>query len=136
MLGRGVFLDRLARRAERTGTVPRKVFLEREGVVDISVDRLDFLEPEEAAKLSDKVAEGRHLPNGRRLKFHGWAVISAEKARLSHRKVIASPILNSNPYHADIRLPDPVVNKLDEQIRHAHELADESTWRRRPDQPA
>ncbi len=95
--------------------------------MNISVDRLDFIKPEEAATFGDSVAVGRNAT------FYGWAVIAAEDAGGSGRQVAATPLLDSNPYHADIILPDPAAEDRDEQLRHAQELADASHWRGRPD---
>ena len=110
--------------------MPRRVFLERHGEVSISVDRLDFAEPEEMATLGDKVAVGRSVD--RTVSFYGWAVIAAEDAGSSERQVVATP-QPDNPYHTDIILPDSIVEDRDEQVRHAQELADASHWRERPD---
>ena len=59
--------------------------------------------------------------------FPGWAVVSAHKAAVNERRVSASPTLD-NPYHADIILPNLAEEDQDEQIRHAQELADNSSW--------
>lgn len=122
-LGRGVFSSRDARRATR-GRVSLNVFLEKVGVSDLSVDRLDLAAPGEAAAIADGVA------NARSRSFHGWAVVIAGTAALNGRTVAASPQLD-NPHHADIVLPDSVVEDREEQKRHAQELADASSWRDR-----
>ena len=122
-LGRDVFSSNQAKRAGR-GRVPFNVFLEREGEPRISVDRLDLASPGEAAEIADGVAAGR------RRTFYGWAVVKARIAILSGRQVTASPKLD-NPYHADIVLPEAVVDDREEQKRHAQELADEADWRDR-----
>lgn len=127
-LGRGIFSSSNARKA-KGGTVPRRIFLERWGERTISVDRLDFVEPEGAAALGDSVAAQRNAT------FHGWAVIAAQDAEGSGRRVVVSP-LHLNPYHADITLPDSAVEEQDEQLRHAQELADASSWRSRPGRSA
>ena len=59
-LGRGVFSSKQARQADR-GTIPRRVFLEQRGEVNISVDRLKFAKPEQMATLGDEVAVGRSV---------------------------------------------------------------------------
>ena len=99
-LGRSVFSSRNARRAARR--VPHHVFLERPGETDISVDRLSVAPPDEAVEIADSVG------NARNREFYGWAVVIAEDAARNGRKVVASPILNQNPYHADIVLPEIV----------------------------
>ena len=123
-LGRGVFSSGHAKRARRA-KIPVHVFLEREGVAEISVDRLD------RAPLADAVAIADINAAARRAKFYGWAVILARQASGSRREVRASPKLD-NPYHADIVLPDSASEDRDEQISHAQDLADSSSWRERP----
>ena len=127
-LGRGVFSSKQVRQA-KNGTMPRRVFLEGWGKVTLSVDRLDFAEPEEMAALGDKVAVGRSV--NRTVTFYGWAVIDAEDAGSSERRVVYTP-RPDNPYHTDIILPDSAAEDRDEQISHAQELADASLWRERP----
>ena len=128
-LGRGVFSSSHARRAQRTKP-PKHVFLERDGVTEISVDRLDHATPAEAVAIADGNATGRSAA-GRIVTFYGWAVVTAWKADANERRVRASPKLD-NPYHADIVLPDIAAEDQDEKIRHAQELADNSSWRGRP----
>lgn len=126
-LGRGVFDSN---KVDKKGKVRPRAFLERRGEVNISVDRLDFAEPEEMATLGDRIAIGRSV--GRKVTFYGWAVITAEYAENNGRRVVATP-LPDNLYHADIVLPDSTAENRDEQVRHAQELADASLWRERPD---
>ena len=128
-LGRGIFSRRNARRAERS-RAPYNVFLEKVGQTDISVDRLSIAPEKEAVAIADNVGAARTPPAD----CYGWAVVTAEEARRSEREAIASP-LNTNPYHADIRLPDLTAEDREEQKRHAQELADVSRWRERPNLP-
>ena len=123
-LGRGVFSSRQAKRAQRA-TPPKHVFLEREGVTEISVDRLDRAPPSWVVVIADANAAGRGAT------FYGWAVVTARKAAANGRQVQATP-KPDNPYHADIVLPALAAEDQDEQIRHAQELADNASWRARP----
>ena len=123
-LGRGVFSSRDSKRASRR-RVPYRVFLERDGVIKISVDRLDFEPPNKMAVVADKVAAAR------RRTFYGWAVLAAKQACEEERRLIADPQLD-NPYHANIVLPDFAGEDREEQVRHAQQLADNSRWRERP----
>lgn len=123
-LGRGTFSSGHAKRARR-GQVPVRIFLEREGVIEISVDRLDRAPPAEAAAIADGNATTRKLT------FYGWAVVSAQKATANGRRVKASP-KPDNHYHANIVLPTSTAEDREEQIKHAQELADNSSWRERP----
>lgn len=120
-LGRGVFSSKQAARSRRSG-VPKRVFLERKGRTEISVDRLDFASGRSAGEIARGVAEERGQS------FYGWAVIAAEDACRSGRSVRASPTAE-NPRHADILLPALAGEDYEEQIRHAQELADDSHWR-------
>lgn len=121
-LGRQVMSSGQARRAKRS--IPHHVFLERAGQAEISVDRLTIVHPDVATASAERLAARRSRS------FYGWAVVSAEGAAQSERHVQASPT-KENAAHADIVLPDPAIEKRDEQIRHARELADESHWRGR-----
>ena len=123
-LGRGVFSSRHAERAERS-RVPHHTFLERPGIAGISVDRLSVAPTHEVVAVAEDVAVARQAT------FYGWALVAADQAGRNGRRVIASPLC-SNPYHADIVLPDPTVEDREEQKRHAQELADASQWRARP----
>ena len=123
-LGRSVFSSKHRNRARRA-RVPHHVFLEREGITEISVDRLDPAPPSEAAAAAIRIA------NDRGAMFYGWAVVVARKAGASGRHVKASA-KPDNPYHADIVLPDLAAEDREEQKRHAQELADSSSWRERP----
>ena len=123
-LGRGIFSSRQAKRARRTKP-PKHVFLEREGVTEISVDRLDRAPPSWVVVIADSNAAARGAT------FYGWAVVAARKAAANGRQVQASP-KPDNPYHADIVLPALAAQDQDERIRHAQELADNASWRGRP----
>ena len=125
-LGRGVFSSKYRDRVRRT-RVPHHVFLEREGIAEIAVDRLDLAPPAEAAATAARIASER----GPTVSFYGWAVVMAHKAGANGRQVRASA-KPDNPYHADIVLPDLAAEDREEQKRHAQELADSSSWRERP----
>ena len=120
-LGRGISSRSGARRAERSN-IRYHEFLPRIGVAEISVDRLS------AGSLKESTA----IADARNPKFYGWAVIIANDAERSGRRVAASP-LEINPRHADIILPASAVHDRDEQRRHAQELRDLSAWRPRAD---
>ena len=121
-LGRGVFSSRDANRAGRK-EIPVTVFLEKEGILKLSTDRLTFAPQQKAIQLGDEHARGR----GPNRSFYGWAVIPVEKAATQKRQVKASP-KSDNPYHADIVLPPG-----GDQEQHALELVKKSVWRGRSD---
>ena len=130
ILGRGVFSSNDARKARLRRKVTFRIFLESAGTLEISVDRLDLVDNEEAIEIGDNVAANRTCMSNRNVRFYGWAVVSSEDALRNGRLVNASP-LESNPYHADIILPELAREMRDEQVRHAQELADASRWRDR-----
>ena len=109
--------------------LPINEFLPRQGETHISVDRLSI------APLNDVTAIADARDGARNRNFYGWAVVSASNAALNGRIVEVSPILNINPYHADIILPQSAADDRDEQKRHAQELRDASRWRACPDLP-
>jgi len=119
-LGRGISSRKSAKQAENS-KVRYYEFLPREGVTEISVDRLSVGSLKESTAIAD----------ARNPKFFGWAVVIAEDAERSGRKVAATP-LEGNPRHADIILPSAAKDR-DEQKWHAQELRDLSTWRPRAD---
>ena len=121
-LGRGVYSSKYARRS-RNGRIPVKVFLERLGETRVSVDRLTIAPTNEAIAIASARAIGRDGT------FRGWAVVNVEGATGSGRTIVASPIFDENPYHADIVLSQSETIDREEQTRHAQELADASRWR-------
>lgn len=126
-LGRGVYSTGHARRAKNS-KIPHNVFLEREEVESLSVDRLDHAPDHVMAEIGDRIAEGR----GPGRKFYGWATVTVAKASEDGRTVRATPQLD-NTYHADIDLNiPPTVERRDTQIQHANTLAAAADWRERP----
>lgn len=131
-LGRIVVSKGQAKYARNNNRNQINAFLEKEGEKAISVDRIDIAPSQDVLVANgEKVAAARKRPDGSKRTFYGWAVIIAEKARDNMRKVVSSP-QKDNPYHADIILPDLAVRDREEQKGHAQELADNSTWRERP----
>ena len=121
-LGRGIYSAKVARRA-RKNRVPYNVFLPPAGETSISVDRLSIAPPDEAIG----IARGRAA--NREGEFRGWATVTAEAVREEGRTVVASPIGDENPYHADIVLPASVASAREKQKHHALALARCSGWR-------
>lgn len=121
-LGRGVFSSGHAKRARRS-RVSYHVFLEREGEIKVSVDRLSVAPPDTTLALAEDTAASRNA------RFYGWAAVIAHQAEINGRTVVSSPMpAHDNPYHADIILPDAAGEDREEQKRHAQELADYSRW--------
>ena len=125
-LGRGVFSGRDAKKACRN-SFPVSIFLEKEGVIEISVDRLDLAPHSVIAEIGDKIAKERDENR----KFYGWAVVKAENACDKGRKVLPTPT-PKNPYHADIILPEEAKQDREIQKQHALSLAENSKWLKRP----
>jgi hypothetical protein len=123
MLGRGIFESDKAKAATK-GKVPPKVFREKTGVREISVDRLSFGDEEIIASLHKNARSGQT--------FYGWAVVLSAHACELARTVIARPI-PTNKWHAEITLP-PLTpgQELEEQKQHSLNLANHATWRASP----
>ena len=126
-LGHEIFTSGEKRRAAR-GEVPHSVFHERIKT-EISVDRLAYAPEQFAVALGDQ----RAAALGSNRSFYGWVAIAASDAADSGRKVTASPPRDgSNPYHADIELPE-IVNVCNAKHEfHTLELADRAYWKSRP----
>ena len=129
--GRCVFSSSHRRKAANTGKVPYQAFLEKAGVREISVDRLNCTTPDKSAANGRRVGEQRDPP----LNFYGWAVVSTERVRNVGCNVVDSP-LPGNPYHADIVLPDSVAANREEQEHYAVTLAGMAGWRPYPEESA
>lgn len=124
-LGRRVFSGKESRRAAKSG-VPASVFAEP-GCRKRSVDRLTRA-PDLAPLVAN--ADVAALSRGANRQFYGWAVVSVEDVIAAGCEVNASP-LPDNPYHADIILPDAVVESDDAQNQYAIALAGVSDWQAR-----
>lgn len=122
-LGRGIFSSNQAKRARRA--IPKNVFLEKTGEIELSVDRLSIAPLQKAVENADTVAKKRNR------NFYGWAVLTTSDARKNGRKVVASP-LDHNQYHSNILLPQTAAEDKEIQIVHAQQLADASDWKARP----
>ncbi len=123
-LGRGVSSGRNARRARRSN-LPITEFWPRGNESGVSVDRLTEAGSVQALRIADR----RDAERGRT--FYGWAVIAADAAGRNGRRVVATPISDANPYHAEIVLPESAARDKDELRRHAQQLRDSSHWRDR-----
>ena len=120
LLGRAIFSSTEAKRAS-SGKIRSYVFIEKPGK-PLSVDRFGFCSQEELTTIQDKNAQqGRE---GR--SFYGWASLKAVDVRKKNRQLRSTPI--SNPYHADIILPEDT-NTKDDQIAHAIDLVESSNWK-------
>lgn len=141
-LGRCVVSKRAALRA-REGRGVVKLLTPRRGDRRISVDRLSI------APLADAVANGRRVAAARQegiirtsgqpsrdVDFCGWITVAALAVRSADCECIASPIERpnsaSNPYHADIVMPESVMDDDFERVRYAQELEESATWRKGP----
>lgn len=126
VLGRAVFDGRKARRAARDGTISPKTFREKDGVRELSVDRLSFGNHLGIAQSHDDQREQQCL---------GWATVSALVARGNGRTVLADPIIPTNVFHAIVLLPELGEDALETQQEHALELATVAKWLERPTVP-
>ena len=107
---------------------PRKDPADRKKTVrDISSDRCQYLTESRAVELAWERAPAR---GG---KFYGWAVISAGNARACGTDVVSSPPPDqSNPAHADIKLPAGDVANAQDRNKRLAQLAAASCWLDRP----
>lgn len=122
-LGRGIFDSRRAKKAA-SGIILPNIFKERDGVREISVDRLSFGHHAQISKVHDTERFNQT--------FYGWAVLAAKEAAEQGRSVVASPV-QDNPYHAEIVLPDAGRDDpVDDQNAHALSLAMRAKWMPRP----
>jgi hypothetical protein len=122
-LGRAVFDSQKARRAARDGAIHPKIFREKDGIRELSVDRLSFGNHLQIANSHDEQRQQKCL---------GWATVSAHIATRSGRSVFSDPIKPANPHHAVILLPDLGEDPRDVQQEHAVELATAAQWIERP----
>lgn len=108
----------------RSGKVAPRVFRERDGVREISVDRLTIADSQVLIKHHDQQRAPQRL--------HGWAQLSLQDAMGMNRQVLAAP-LDGNPWHAEIIIPETDPTELaDAQDQHALNLAMRSSWLERP----
>ena len=121
LIGRRISSRNEARRARRN-RIAKNVFDPGEGISVISVDRISVAPINEITEIANKHDTGR----GRT--FYGWAAVSVEAASANKRRVVASPIPNVNPYHADIKLPASAAADEYQRAQHLLELADASSW--------
>lgn len=116
----------------RRERVDLRAFLEKPGVITLSVDRITYSPLDFAVAKADTAAAKR--PSGA---FYGWGIIIDDQASANGRSVQASPASDgSNPYHADLILPELAITNREAQKIHAQMLADLSQWRARPNPAA
>ena len=124
LLGRAAFSSREEKRA-RSGHIMYTIFLEKEDNNLLSVDRFGFCSEAKLTDIQDKNAELRSKTESKRRSFYGWAKITAIIACTKGRTIQSTP-LESNPYHADVNLPEGI--DRDGQKEHAKELASNAEW--------
>jgi len=123
-LGRRIFSETDLKRARRK--IPYRLFYDKKAKEKVSVDRLDLPSSiSELIEICDKAVKGRGASG-----FYGWAVMTAEEASTEEREVKSS-WSEENPYHADIILPDSVIDDEVKQRKHAKRLAEIATLRER-----
>jgi hypothetical protein len=125
-LGRAIFDSKHVKHAKR-GIVLPKVFLEKPGENEMSVDRLRYADLREAAATHTRL---------RTRDCQGWAKLPLEQAALNGRQVRPDPIEPDRLYHAYILLPFAASIKPEEafviQNTHAVELAMKAAWLEAP----
>jgi hypothetical protein len=122
-LGRAVFDADKAKLALK-GKIPPRIFQEKLGVRELSVDRLNYVALPVAAE-TQKNLRGRDC--------HGWAVLSVSAICQNARQIIPDPIVPMQLYHAYILLPEfPEDQAFNQQKIHALELAMSAQWQAAP----
>lgn len=145
-LGRIVASKRDAKKAQTQSNLLR-FFTVKPGESRLSVDRLSVAPASDAVSNGERVARLRQMGMvrtagrpSRDIRFYGWVVVSAGAVRSGRCEVEATPIHGapdeSNPYHADIVLPDRVKTDDDERLKCALRLALTAVWRDRPTTPS
>ena len=128
-LGRAIFDGKDVKSAANKGTIPPKVFLEKKGVNELSVDRLHFVVDLVTAAAVQTRLRGRAC--------RGWAKMAVEEAAKNGRKVHPDPIKPDQLHHAFILLPfaSPIEPEAAFNIQYAHalELAMSASWLEAPD---
>ncbi len=97
---------------------PASKFKPPDGSCELSVDRMNFVDQRELAKLAEKNST-RNDPS-----LRGWYTLKAGDVAEAKCTVQGSP-LEGNPYHADIILPVNVsaVDSRDDLMEYARNLA-------------
>ena len=124
-----------------------RFFMVKSGESRLSVDRLSVAPASDAVSNGERVARLRQMGMvrttgrpSRNIRFCGWVVVSAGAARSGGCEVEATPIYGdseeSNPYHADIVLPDRVKTDDEERKKYALRLALTAVWRDHPPTPS
>ncbi|MGU3543666.1 hypothetical protein [Methylobacterium sp. A52T] len=121
LLGRAIFDSKKAKSAAK-GTIPPKVFRERDGVRELSVDRLSIGDVGALIKTHDEERVGQSL--------QGWAVVTRSAACEMNRTVVGV-VTPTNPWHAEIVLNFAGDADPDEQTQHAVNLANNAEWKAR-----
>jgi hypothetical protein len=123
-LGRRMFSESRARKAERSGRIRYDLFEIDDPRKGISVDVLDHCPDDRIAQIAEAAGRSRRASG-----FFGWAVVTVEVASASGRFVELSPQLD-NPFHADIFLGIDVSEDYKDLVRqHAYDLALHAAYR-------
>lgn len=128
-LGRRIFQSDKAKRARRDPAGDPKPMFDFRAFVDkhpgISVDRLDYAS---VAQLTE-IADAELLPGQDR--FFGWFVIEARVAAEKYKPLGSKK--DTNPFHADLWLPEAAISDPAERKALALDLAQASRWQERAD---
>ena len=89
----------------------------------LSVDRFDHAPLRFLEQLGREDAQARTAKERNPRTFYGWAILPIEDARDSERNCETDPILDENPYHAQISWPTDSTDDEDSSREHSSELA-------------
>jgi hypothetical protein len=122
-IGRAVFDTDKAKQAVK-GKIPPRVFQEKSGVRELSVDRLNYIDLAAAAAIQKGLRDKD---------CQGWAVLGVGAVCENGRQLIADPVLPNREHHAFILLPEMSDDQaFVQQKTHALELAMKAQWQAAP----
>ncbi len=118
VIGRGVF-----DRAKAKHPISPRVFRERLGVRELSVDRLCTADRSRLARLHAEARPGQA--------FHGWATLTVTQANSAGCAVVEDA-LPMNRWHALILISPEIADDVDRQNQLALALASMAAWEPTP----
>ena len=128
LLGRRIFQSDKAKRARRDPNGDPKPVFDFRAFFDlryrgISVDRLGYASVIQLTEIADaEILPGQD-------KFYGWFVIEARVA--AEKCELQATGTETNPFHADLWLPEAAIADPGERKNLALDLAQASKWRER-----
>jgi hypothetical protein len=120
-LGRRVFSQGKATQLQK-GRKVHEIFMPPPGRPRLSVDRLNHAETEVMVVVVARTAGERAT------KFQGWSVVTVVAIESEKNCLVIESGQPDNPFHADIVLPDSVIEDKDVRKAYATRLAAQATF--------